>query len=342
MKPPTVIYPFVAAGDRPVQLSSFEEMVFTVSLIYSRFHFMNATLVADEPWMNYLKSLRLFGLFTRTVLIKPSYESALNIFWSTEAKRQGLVAALANPEIGVSEDSPVLLMDADCIIFNPSYVLDWSDPVLRFAGGYFEPLTWEAYREQPFRFASLTDYVWNEVRLKVPPSWAALPVNGGCLYFQDAGLCATYVNLLDGFMGKFCENGCTPRPYYKDVANPTAGTTFFSEVMMADQRLLGMLLENQFGRSRLLQELGPVRMFTTFKDTSEYPEYTPNFLHLWKLKAELNRNLLLQAMMRQKIFESVQKTFRDHSFLTSLGFLLYSEQLPMTTFPVLHLVHLAK
>lgn len=326
MSPPVVVYSLLSAG-RPVEMSPLEQLTFLASVIMSRFHFTNANLICDEAWSNYLHEIGFSPFFDEKVVIDVSKDATLPVFWSTRAKLEALKWAYTTNEGSRS----ILQLDADVIIWDAS-MIRWEDESQKFVGGYYEPLHWEAYREQTVRLGALFSEVAAEVGLSAPTG-RERPVNGGCLWFNDIELLESYMEFLEKFMSKFAEGGYVGRPFLTNKNDRQSGTVMFSEVMMADQRSLGLILSSFYSAREGFAD--GVQFFTVFPDEDEYPLASHQFIHLWKYKGVLNANPQLAAQMEQYILRKLKNQIGSHSLLDDLGCYIIERPLAMT--PETHL-----
>lgn len=327
MNPPQVVYPFVDVPGRPVGFSPIERTIALASMVFSRLHYKNVTVFATRPWLDYFQSTpALHRLVTTYAEIGEEVVAPYpcDIFWSTVAK---MLACQTHSDL--NPDSPLLLMDADVVIFEPFPVIAWGSPEVRFAAGYREPASWEAYVEGNERlWTCLQDAFYaatgNRYSQKIV---LPRPINAGCLYFNSLRLLQSYAVGLKAFMGSFVKNG-KPRPYLVDPADPSKGHTCFSEVMVADQQFLGMLVNLCCNDDR---EGTPVRYFVNeFPAVCEYPEASTQFIHFWKLKGWLNQNPAAAAVVEQSLLRSVyQARLSNPTFMEKLADVVV-RQVPMT------------
>jgi len=312
-------------------MTSLEQVCFAASVAMSRMHFTNANLVCTPKWFKCLQLLQLDSLFTHVSILPtdPSTEYNLPVFWSTAAKKIGLVWARARAGNG-----SVLLMDADAIIWNPAKIA-WDDSRVKFVGGYEEPLHWEAYREQRLRLGDLFKWAVGKYTPTMTHNdpdaiWTCNPVNGSCLYFNDSDLLNAYIECLEHFMVGFRDKKLEPRGFLADKNDPQSAVSYFSEVMMADQRILGVLLQSKFGDSYLSGEQPPVAFLNEFPTTSEYPAPSYDFLHLWKYKAVADRDPTQSVLMEQEILKLLYEATCGHPlFLHDIGIHLVAQTQPM-------------
>lgn len=308
MNPPEVVYPFVDIPGRPVGFTPIERTIFITSLVFSRFHYRRVTVLATQPWYDVIeKDPVLSRLVTNLALIGEKcvegYPRA--IFWSTIAK---MVACQVH--LDLSPDSPLLMLDSDVILFDPQEVIRWEDPQQVFAAGYREPCTWEAYLEgnarmRPCLAAAFASFSSSGPDFSDPTG--IMPINAGCLYFNDSDLLGAYATGLGAFMKAFVDLKIPAKPYFIDPANPAAGVTYFSEVMVADQQFLAYLRDTKRPSTTKDGYFTKDRYFTKFEWLREYPATVESFVHFWKMKGWLNANpdeatLVEQHLLRRLYF----------------------------------------
>lgn len=332
--PPTVVYSFQKAPGRSLKMSAIERLTFLASLMLSRYHFGNANVVADDASLRELPSFTT-QLATKVIPVEVATGN-LDVFWASAAKAVGLTWALQQ------ESKSQLLLDADALIWDGT-AFDWWSKDHLFIGGYQEPLTWEAYREQESRlgsifFKAIADALsWNTNAMpedfKATQQKLALgasPVNGAILFFNDTYLCSSYIKAIESFIAGFDAAKLQPRPFFKKQGDPSSGFTYFSEGMMADQRTLGALITLYYPQCR-----EKVIFLEGFEPTpcgfSDYPtNNNETILHLWKLKGEMPDGSALSHVMEQYILQRLTECL-PRTFVNSLGWDIHKISVPMTS-----------